>query len=293
MKLQELLAEGIVRIPLEAESLSNAIEQLVVPGSWISDEAGEPAPGAAILRGLHDGSLGSLRRVSPASLLVPVPMESGKGGWASLGVSRAPLVDESDGDPDPGPRIVLLVRPPGKGDRPSTAVFEQVIRALRDPSVEARLLSASSPEDARGVRRLLEAELITALRVEHILTPLRYRVFPDTPLNEVVDLMARRGLQAIPVVGREMEVLGMVTAAEALKHAVQQKGRGGERGRSQATARDIMSRSVICLSESHDIADAAQLMVNKEVGQFPVIRDGEIVGILTRDALLGALLGER
>jgi CBS domain-containing protein len=32
-------------------------------------------------------------------------------------------------------------------------------------------------------------------------------------------------------------------------------------------------------------------MVNKDMGQLPVVREGEIVGILTRDAVLKALYG--
>ena len=39
-------------------------------------------------------------------------------------------------------------------------------------------------------------------RVSEALVPSQYRVYPDTPLTEVVDLMVRRSLHAVPVVGR-------------------------------------------------------------------------------------------
>ena len=49
----------------------------------------------------------------------------------------------------------------------------------------------------------------------------------------------------------------------------------------------------MCVPEEQDLLDAAQLMVNKDVAHLPVVREGEIVGILTRDAVLGALFGGR
>jgi len=196
---------------------------------------------------------------------------------------------------DSGPRIVLVVRPERQGDAQGGS-HEPVLRALRDPAVEARILAASTPAELLEIRRLVDAEILTTLRVEHIFVPLTYRVYPETSLAEIVDLMARKGLQALPVVGRDMQVLGMVTAADALRHAMRRRGRAKEADDDDpapATARDVMSRSVMCVSESQEVADAARIMVNKDAGQLPVIRDGEIVGILTREAVLGALFGDR
>jgi CBS domain-containing protein len=138
-------------------------------------------------------------------------------------------------------------------------------------------------------------ELTDPLRVEHVLMPFSYRVFPDTPLQEVVGLMARKGLQALPVVGEDLHLVGVVTAGGALKEALDQRGRGGQEsdGRWEGTARQVMIRSVMCVSEDQDLLDAAQLMVNKGVSHLPVVREGEVVGILTRDAVLGALFGGR
>jgi CBS domain-containing protein len=140
----------------------------------------------------------------------------------------------------------------------------------------------------------MRLELTEVLRVEHVLVPLTYRVLADTPLQEVVDLMARKGLHALPVVGEDLHLVGLVTAGEALQHALEQKARGQEpQDRWTGTARDVMIRSVMCVPEDQDLLGAAQLMVNKDVAQLPVVREGEVVGMLTRDAVLGALFGGR
>lgn len=276
-------------VPLEATSVGEAIDALLPEGEA---EAEDRRSGASLLARLRRGEGGSLRRVSPATLIVRLP--SGESGWAALGVAARSLslADEDPGDP--GPRILLIVRAPGSGDGEGGSL-EQVARILRDPAAESRLLASASADEIRGLRRLMDAELIETLQVEHVMSPLNYRVFADTPLIEVVDLMARRGLQALPVVGEGMQVLGMVTAGEALRYALQRKARGREETgeRTAATARDVMSRSVMCVSEDQELVDVAQLMINKDAGQLPVVREGEIVGILTRDAVLGALFGER
>ena len=73
--------------------------------------------------------------------------------------------------------------------------------------------------------------------------------------------------------------------------------RGGateaERPGATLRARDVMTRSVLCVSEDQSLVDAATMMVNRGVDQLPVVREGELVGFLTRDAILRLLfIGE-
>ena len=128
-------------------------------------------------------------------------------------------------------------------------------------------------------------------RVEDALVAAQYRVYPDTPLGEVVDLMSRRGLRAVPVVGEQFEVLGVITSGDALGHVLR-KGRQdapeGD-GWEGVLARDVMTRSVLCVSEDQPLAEAAHMMLNRDVEQLPVVREGELVGFVTRDTVLRTL----
>lgn len=135
---------------------------------------------------------------------------------------------------------------------------------------------------------------IDALTVEDAAEPAKYRVYADTPLHELVDLMIRRGIRAVPVVGERYEVLGIVTTGDALDRVLREaRPDQGERPASQDAllARDIMTRAVLCVSESQPLADAARMMVNRKVEQLPVVRDGQLVGLLTRSAVLHRLSG--
>ena len=291
MRLSELLSPERIKLGLTAASVAEALALL------LEDEWGTPDVRSAEerIRRAQTGEGGSVRRVSPNTLVLSLRPRDGEGAVAALGVAANSLTPlDSEADDAPGPRVVLVLVTP-RSQEVKGGALENLARVLRDPAVESRILAAAGPDKVRSSRRLMSIELTEALRVEHVLVPLSYRVFPDTPLQEVVDLMARKGLQALPVVGEDLHLVGVVTAGDALRHALEQKGRGGSEGEGRwtATARQAMIRSVMCVPEEQDLLDAAQLMVNKDVAQLPVVREGEIVGILTRDAVLGALFGGR
>ena len=51
---------------------------------------------------------------------------------------------------------------------------------------------------------------------------------------------------------------------------------------------DVMTRSVITITEYAPIAEAVRLMVAHRIGALPVTREGRLVGILSETDLLGA-----
>lgn len=57
-------------------------------------------------------------------------------------------------------------------------------------------------------------------------------------------------------------------------------------------ARDVMSRAVLCVTEDQDLVDAGKMMANRDLAQLPVVREGEMVGFLTREAVLRAILSD-
>jgi CBS domain-containing protein len=52
-----------------------------------------------------------------------------------------------------------------------------------------------------------------------------------------------------------------------------------------------MTRTVLCVSEDQELREVSQLMVNRDVEQLPVVREGQLVGFITRDSALSALFG--
>ena len=64
---------------------------------------------------------------------------------------------------------------------------------------------------------------------------------------------------------------------------------------SDMEVRRVMSTPVITIDEESDIVDAASLMLRKRIARLPVLRDGKLVGIVTRADIvrgIGASAGE-
>ncbi|WP_232624792.1 CBS domain-containing protein [Micromonospora sagamiensis] len=121
----------------------------------------------------------------------------------------------------------------------------------------------------------------------------------ETPYREIVDLLIRRGISAVPVVDGFRRVLGVVSEADLL-HKVERAGRPEERrifeGRRRRDARikadamvagELMTAPAVTASPQTSLPAAARLMDREQVKRLPVLDDlGRLVGIVTRSDLL-------
>lgn len=309
MKLSELLVDAWAVVPLEVDGLGDALESLLRKASEEGALGGARARNLA--RDLAGGSRGEIVRVADQVVAVIATLEALDRPALAVGVAPRPFA--MDGPREAGDdggaaedveaataRVVLLVLVHGKLTGARQDIVPAITRVLRDPRNLERLLAARTVEELRELRELMDTEVHPRLLVEDALVSVRYRVYPDTPVGEVVDLMVRRGVHAVPVVGERYEVLGILTSGDALAHMLSAARRGEGEGKDAEkekegapTARDFMTRSVLCVSEDQALSEAANMMVNRDVEQLPVVREGELVGFVTRESILRALHGVR
>lgn len=295
MKLSDLLVDAWVALPLEAGDLGEALQELLwrVYRQGLIDEGRAEKFG----RDLATGAQGEVVRVNDQVIAVMGSLESLEGPSVAVGVAgrRFPVVAE--GGPGGGEaRAVVLVLVPGALTVARQDIVPAVVKALRDPSRTEQFLQAGSADGLRTIKELMNTDVNPRLLVEDALVPVQYRVYPDTPLAEVVDLIVRRGIHAVPVVGEQYEVLGILTSGDALAYSLNRTQGGNEieiEGGlpSEASARDFMTRTVLCVSEDQALEEAGNMMVKRDVEQLPVVREGELVGFVTRDSVLRALHG--
>ncbi|HUP52154.1 MAG TPA: CBS domain-containing protein [Longimicrobiales bacterium] len=132
------------------------------------------------------------------------------------------------------------------------------------------------------------------LRVDDALEPVIYKVRPETTLGEILNTMVGNRVGAVPVVGERSEVLGIITSGDVLDQLLRDSPTDDSPPAvDRLTARDIMTRTVLCVAEGQALKDAARMMVNKGIEQLPVVREGELIGIVTRSKVLRALHGSR
>jgi CBS domain-containing protein len=134
--------------------------------------------------------------------------------------------------------------------------------------------------------------LTDRLRVDDALEPVIYKVRPEATLGEILSTMVGNRVGAVPVVGERSEVLGIITAGDVLDQLLRDSPtEDSPPARDRLRARDFMTRTVLCVAEGQPLKDAARMMVNKKIEQLPVVREGELIGIVTRSKVLRALHG--
>lgn len=131
-------------------------------------------------------------------------------------------------------------------------------------------------------------------------------VAPETPIQEVAAALSEAHVSGAPVVARDGTVLGVVTESD-LAHRLAAKvapppswlkslfspapaealDYAKTRGR---TARDIMTSPLKAVAEDTSVEEAAQLLELLNIRRLPVLREGRLVGMLSRADLLRALL---
>lgn len=291
MKLSELLTPDRILVPLQARDLQGALGALT--RFLVERGALDPESEDEVVREVISGDGGDLVRINEAILLGAAETDGAEGLTLALGVAPAPFRVDAQGKEGEATmaRCLLLVLTPRRISNLRIQAIPTLVRFFRDTDRSRAILQAESPEGVLEADELERVEIHDRLLVEDALTPLQYRVYPDTPMEEVVDLMIRRGLHAVPVVGESHEVLGILTAGDALEHLLPGRLGGEEKDPAPTAARDVMSRSVLCVSEDQALVEAANTMINKKVAQLPVVREGELIGFLTRETVLRQLFG--
>jgi CBS domain-containing protein len=295
MRFSELLVDAWVALPLDSGDLAGALDEIM--GRMAGCGALEAGRASKLARDLAFGAQGDVQRLNDSVVAVLGSLEGLERLSVAVGVSAQPFLVTAEGLPEPRyARAVILALVPGRLTGVRQDLVPALGKVLRDPDLTARMLDARSLADLRSLRALMDVEFEPRLRVEDAMIPVAHRIHPDTPLDEVVDLMIRRRLHAVPVVGERYEVLGILTSGDALAYVLQLGG--GEHGPSRRSApprprlaREFMKRTVLCVSEEQSLAEAAHMMVNRDAEELPVVREGELVGFVTRDSVLGALRG--
>jgi CBS domain-containing protein len=140
-----------------------------------------------------------------------------------------------------------------------------------------------------------------AYYVAQVMTPTVLTVQADASLKDVAQLLSDHGISGVPVVERK-RVLGVVSQTDIVakeQGPVAKRGRfaswfarptkTADRERLEArTAGDVMTSPAITIESWRTVAEAAALMLSRDVDRLPVLKNGKLEGIITRADLVGA-----
>ena len=131
--------------------------------------------------------------------------------------------------------------------------------------------------------------------VRDIMTAPVASVREHTTCAEALALLARLRLTALPVVDSAGAVVGLLSEADLLRSTLEADPRS-HLGRTKthgeplpALVTDLMTRGPVTVTEGGDVAEVAHLFVRTSFKSFPVVRDGLLVGVLSRSDVVRAL----
>jgi CBS-domain-containing membrane protein len=142
------------------------------------------------------------------------------------------------------------------------------------------------------------------MQAKDIMTVNVITVSEDTPVHEIVGLLLKYRISAVPVIDSARKVLGIVSEGDLLR------GEGTSRARvqrpwwleavfvGQTVAYDkargrragaVMTRNVITVDGDTPLNEIAELLERQHIKRVPVLSDGKLAGIVSRANLLHGL----
>jgi CBS domain-containing protein len=123
----------------------------------------------------------------------------------------------------------------------------------------------------------IERRLEVGTKVAEVMTARPRCATPETPLEQVAQIMQTEDVGAVPLVDGE-RLTGMVTDRDIVIRAIAQ----GKDPRGMP-ARFVASEEVIAVTPDQDLNDALALMARNQVRRLPVVADGDrLVGIVAQ-----------
>jgi CBS domain-containing protein len=148
------------------------------------------------------------------------------------------------------------------------------------------------------------------MRAIDVMTTNVITVGPDTTVQEVAKILSEKSISGVPVVDAANRLVGIVSEGDLLhrvetgtERRVQRRrrswwldtiGSDEELARDYVkshgrTAKDVMTGDVVTVSDTTELAEIANLLETKKIKRVPVLRDGKLVGIVSRANLVRAL----
>ncbi len=105
----------------------------------------------------------------------------------------------------------------------------------------------------------------------------------DEPVGEAAKKMLEAGVGGCPVTNKNGKVVAIVSERDFIKSMAD--------GKHGIRVRDIMGTNVLSVAPETSLKEAAKLMIRKGYRRLPVLRDGELVGILRTTSILKFVSG--
>ena len=136
------------------------------------------------------------------------------------------------------------------------------------------------------------------MKVPEIRTPDVVTLGPDADVRDVARILVDSGISGLPVCGAGRELLGVVSEGDILakesgpreKRRIFRGAAAWDRKVRATKVREAMTSPVVTVSPHTPVAEAARMMSELGIKRLPVVKDGALVGIVSRTDLVRAFV---
>lgn len=142
--------------------------------------------------------------------------------------------------------------------------------------------------------------------VKDVMTRKIVKVSPDNSVRQAARVMLDNHVSGVPVVDDEGRLVGLISEGDLIRRtelggiAPAAEGTVAAEDRANAYVRrsswrvgDAMTANPVTIDENASVARVAALMQERGVKRIPVLRDGLLIGIVSRADLLQAILSAK
>lgn len=293
-RLTDLLSARRVRMPLNATTLIEAAERL--GETLVIDHV--PLRPDMLKERVEEARPEDIVALGDRAFVLHYRTDAVKELAVAMGINARPLCREVGDDDTQCARIVVLICSPPRQLAKHMQVVGAFARVLSKARVIEAVLDAPDPVSVASLSVFHDVVMTEQLTVRDLMTERPRTVGADAPLRSAVMDMLRVGVGGLPVVDEDQRVIGMLSERELLRdllsHYLPRAGGGAlpvPPSAGRRTVRDAMTRQVLCVAPEQPLAEVASLMLNKDVERVPVVKEGKLVGFLTRGDIVRKLIG--
>src|SRR5512137_1010335 len=121
-----------------------------------------------------------------------------------------------------------------------------------------------------------------------------YTITADTPVEEALTRMRKVHVRRFPVLDKSGKLVGIVAEKDLLYASPSPASSLSIYEMhyllSKLTVSQVMTKDVVTVVEDTPVEDAARIMTDRKIGSLPVVREGQLVGIITETDLFKLFL---
>lgn len=134
-------------------------------------------------------------------------------------------------------------------------------------------------------------------------------VKPDEEIEKVAQLLVENKISGIPVVDDDQHIVGIITEKDLIVRAGELKVpfyitlfdsiiflenpirfSNSLKQYTASKVRDAMTKEVWAVKEDEEVSRVVEIMQKKNINRVPVVRNGKLVGIISRNDVLKVLV---